>query len=199
MMKKQDHGFIFLMTLIVTAIMSLLTLTSMNQIALYFKAMNKQHKIHHNFYQLEAVALQLVRHVDTNHNCMSSQDAANQVVEKLLHFEGCALKQKGSDYRYFIEDLGMFPCLVVPIQNLKYASYHRRISVLRMEEGIPESLIQIRFITQGARLPCFSQERVISVGVVSWRYLSLLGTKQNTLSLTLSPKGARGFFVPYGI
>lgn len=170
-MKKQQ-GFIFLMTLIVVAVISLLVLTSMQHILLYHKAINKQEELHQNFYQLEAIALQLSRHAMFGADCVGHKDAANQVMQKLLRREGCSLREGVSDYQYFIEDLGAFPCLVVQKNGLRRASYHRRVSVVRMDEGYPVSLLQVRFITAGAVMKCEAKARVIRSGMSSWRYFA---------------------------
>lgn len=170
-MMKQS-GFIFLMTLMVVAVISLLVLTSMQHILLYHKAINKQEELHQNFYQLEEIALQLVQHAPLGADCVGYMDAANQVLQKLQHGAGCSLKEGASEYQYFIEDLGAFPCLVVRKHGLRRASYHRRVSVVRMAEGYPSSLLQIRFITAGAVMDCEATQRVIRSGVSSWRYFA---------------------------
>lgn len=169
---KKLRGFIFLMTLMVVAVISLLVLTSMQHILLYHQAINKQEELHQNFYQLEEIALQLAQHTALAAECVGHKDAANQVMHKLLQGEGCSLKEDSSEYQYFIEDLGAFPCLVVRKQGLRRASYHRRVSVVRMEEGYPASLLQIRFIIAGPVMDCMATERVIRSGVSSWRYFA---------------------------
>lgn len=173
-MKKQYQGFIFVMTLITTAVISLLVLTSMQHILLYYKAINKQEQLHQSFYQLEEVTLQLARSpvASVDAGCVTHTDSANQVMQKLMHREGCALQKAAFDYQYFIEDLGEFPCLLVYEQGQKRATYHRRISVVQMEEGYPASLLQIRFITKGSILKCDRKEHSIGLGVSSWRYLA---------------------------
>lgn len=167
-----QQGFIFVMTLIITAVISLLVLTSMQHILLHYKAINRQEELHQNFYQLEAIATQLAQHRIMRQECVSHQDAANQVVQKLANLEGCALTLGGNDYLYFIEELGVFPCLVVREHGLKRATYHRRVSVLHIDKGMPGALLQVRLISSGLAMDCPAKERVITVGITSWRYLA---------------------------
>jgi len=93
--------------------------------------MNKQEALHQSFYQLEEVVLQLARSslASVDHDCVTHTDSANQAMQKLIHRAGCSLKNGASDYQYFIEDLGEFPCLVVRQKGKKHATYHRRVSV----------------------------------------------------------------------
>jgi hypothetical protein len=71
-----------------------------------------------------------------------------------------------------IEDLGEFPCLVIDSGDRKRASYHRRISVVQTDDGVPTSFLQIRFISSGGAGKCYNKEHTVTFGVSSWRYLS---------------------------
>lgn len=173
-MSKNYQGFIFLMTLMMTTIISLLVLTGMQHLLLFYKVINKQEETHHHFYQLEQLALQLAstpREI-TQGPCFIDKESANSVVRKLLQQEGCVLKKNNLNYRYYIEDLGEFPCLVVYKNGQKRATHHRRISIAQMEEGLPNALMQLRLISIGSLLHCLNEEHTIALGVSSWRYLS---------------------------
>lgn len=171
-MKNRHQGFIFFMTLIVISVISLLVLTSMQHILLYYKAINRQDALHQNFYQLEEVTLQLAKSslASIEQACVAHKDSANQSIQKLIAGKGCSLKNANSEYRYFIEDLGQFPCLLVSQKGKKHATSHRRVAVVQIEEGQPASLLQIRYITVGRILKCQTQEHMITLGVSSWRY-----------------------------
>ena len=175
-MKKHAQGFIFLMTLICTAVISLLIVTSMQHILLYYKAINKKEALHHHFYQLEEVAMELAQtafSADTE-GCVSKKDSANQVIQQLARHEGCSLKHGTTRYQYLIEDLGEFPCLISFKKGQKRATQHRRVSVIQMEEEFPFSLLQLRFIALGSAAPCLETEHAIALGVSSWRYFASL-------------------------
>ena len=167
-MKKQEQGFIFLVTLLIIGVISLLILVSMQHILLYHKAINQQEVQHQNFYQLESIVLHLAhkRLVAIDQVCIVHKDSANQVLQKLVHLKGCTL----GGYQYLIEDLGEFPCFVVNIGSKKRATHHQRVSVVQLEEGIPKSLLQMRFIHVGGIVNCPINERFVSLGVSSWRY-----------------------------
>ena len=169
---KQCNGFILLVTMIIIAVISLLILTSMQHILLYYKAINKQELLHRSFYQFEKVAYQLTHSgfSSINRACIVYADSANQIIQNLLHHQGCSLSN--SSYYYLIEDLGEFPCLITNHKGRKYATHHQRISVMQMEEGIPSSFLQIRFISVGGTIACFTKEHSIRLGISSWRYFS---------------------------
>ncbi|MFJ1268080.1 type II secretion system protein [Legionella lytica] len=170
-MKRQEQGFIFLIVLLITAVISLLVVSSMQHLLLYFKASNHQEALHQRFYQLEALALQLAQQKSSVSSCIRHQDAANRALDILLQHQGCSFKDGELSYQYFIEDLGFFPCLVVYEQGQKHASHHQRISVLSLEEGVPVSFLQIRYLSASTMANCTGKERLIRLGISSWRYL----------------------------
>lgn len=173
-MKNTNRGFIFLMTLITTAVITLLVLTSMQHILLYHKAINNQEQLHQNFYQLEEQALQLARKglASIDAACLLRKSSVNQSMEQLMHLRGCSLKKNHLDYRYLIEDLGEYPCLVVYKKGHKLATTHRRVSVMQLREGYPASFLQLRFISAASVINCLVKEHVVAEGVSSWRYLA---------------------------
>jgi hypothetical protein len=173
-MKQKKKGFILVLTLVITGIISLLTLTGMQHLLLYYKAMNHQEKLQDNFYQLEKVALELAHQPVMPSTCIDYIDNANQVLDRLLHQQGCSREKDLIQYQYYIEDLVNFPCLVIQQKTQKFASHHQRITVMSIEEGFPLSLLQIRWVSVGEKISCNSKENRVSLGVSSWRYLPSL-------------------------
>ncbi|WP_392536862.1 type II secretion system protein [Legionella sp. 227] len=172
---SQDKGFILLVTMLIMGVIGLLILTSMQHTLLYYKAINKHEVVHQNFYQLEDVALQLLhQHTDLPQDCVIHTDSANQVTHHLLHNKGCSLIIGETQYKYYIEDLGEFPCLRAYYRGRNTATHHQRVTVVPVENGTPGALLQIRFISGGRVVPCLAKEHSISLGVSSWRYLPSL-------------------------
>lgn len=172
-LKQPTQGFILVVTLLIITVISVLVVTSMQHILLYYKAINRQEVLHQRFYQLENVASQLAhaKLTSLNRSCIVDEDAANQVMNNLLHQKGCSLADGVVHYQYLIEDLGEFSCLITLKQGQKHATLHRRVSVVQIQENIPTSFLQIRFITVGGMANCLSQEHFIPLGTSSWRYL----------------------------
>lgn len=173
-MKSHCSGFIFLMTFCVILVISLLALAGMQQVLLYYKAINRQEALHQNFYQLEHFAMQLVRSssLHTRKDCYLQEDNANTVIKKLIN-KGCSIIFSQKKYIYGIEDLGEFPCLVLDKEGQKYISHHFRVTVLQEEQDKASSVIQLRFIKSGSSsLFCSEEEIWVKEGVSSWRYLS---------------------------
>ena len=173
-MKQRCEGFIFLLTLCIILVVSLLLITSLHHILLYHKALNQQEIQHRNFYQLEHLARQLVltSRAAMDKDCIVAKDAPNQIIQQLIHNQGCLLVIGQSKFRYMIEDLGDFPCLVVHQQQQKYASHHTRISMLMIgEDDSTTSVLQLRWIRASAFLECIGIEHSVNSGISSWRYL----------------------------
>jgi hypothetical protein len=174
-MSKRCDGFILFMTLCIVLVISLLLLTCMQHVLLYYKALNKQEIRHQNFYQLENLALQLVSTKHLAKQCLEQRDAPNQVIHDLMNNEGCLLDIEQHKYRYFIEDLGDFACLLVHEKQRKTATHHFRITiVLLADEENAASALQIRFIKPSEVVGCLGKEHFVRAGLSSWRYLPTL-------------------------
>ncbi|MDR3501469.1 MAG: type II secretion system protein [Legionella sp.] len=169
-MKRRQQGFIFLIVLLITAVISLLVVSSMHHLLFYFKVTNHQEALHQRFYQLEAVARQLAQKPPSS-GCIRHQDLANHALNTLLQHQGCSFNDGELSYQYVLEDLGTFPCLVVYEQGQKRTSHHQRISVVLMEEGVAVSFLQIRSISSSTIAHCAGDERLVRLGMSSWRYL----------------------------
>ncbi|KTD65437.1 hypothetical protein [Legionella shakespearei] len=172
-MSKHCGGFVFLMTLSIISIITLLLMTSMQQVLLYHKAINRQEKEHQSFYQLEAIALQLARKQDLLLSaCVRNKDGPNGVIDALVHNEGCLLTAGQIRYRYYIEDLGAFPCLVSQHGDMKQATHHLRITLLQMAEEAhdPLAVLQIRYLKPEPSAVCPGREHRVAEGISSWRY-----------------------------
>lgn len=145
----------------------------MQHILLYYKAINQLETLHHNFYQLESVAMQLVdaKSQLLDKRCVLTEDAPNKIMQRLRRYEGCPLEVGGYHYRYFVEELGDYPCLIATRDTKKVSTHHRRISVVSIGDKRSDSLVQLRSIEAIKYQFCEGKERVLPLGVSSWRYL----------------------------
>ena len=171
-MKKQCSGFIFLMTLCVILVISLLLITCLHHILLYHKALNQRELQHQRFYHLEDLAVELAHaSVATNTDkCIEHGDAANEVIQRLIDNQGCSFIDGQARYRYLIEDLGDFPCLVLSLQ--KHASRHIRVTLLLLtDDENTASVLQLRFIKPSANIHCTGEVHIVTEGISSWRYI----------------------------
>jgi hypothetical protein len=174
---RESDGFIFIMTLIITSVVSLLVLTCMQHILLYQGVMKSLELQHQNFYQMEALAQQLlsVKHVQVNKACVVPEDNPNDLMHKLMRSDGCSLELYSEHYHYFIEDWDGTDCLVINIKGVQYSVHHRRVSLIHTtKNGLPRSFIQLRGISAIKLLPCQGIVHEVLVGVSSWRYVAEL-------------------------
>jgi type II secretory pathway pseudopilin PulG len=171
-MKSQNNrGFILIMTLCIVAIISMLLLTCMQHLLLYSNAINKQELFQHEFYQLEQLALQLIKG-PLDSQCLSFQDAANQSFERVKAHNACFLSLGKNSYYYLIEDMGVLPCWMIHKKSWNYSAQRLRLSVLKdsnVEYNSP--LLQIGLFKAVSLVPCFEQEHSVPEGVISWRYV----------------------------
>jgi hypothetical protein len=174
--KKSNGGFIFLMTLCFILIISILLITSLQQILLYQKGLTQQEEQHQQFYQLEHLARQLSDYPNLaiEKNCLLSEKSANQSIEELLDHKACSLVIQKKSYRYLLEDLGDFPCLVLHEKRKKRASHHWRVSIVSFsDDESTASALQIRSIKASKTMTCTEEEHRVNEGISSWRYFTI--------------------------
>jgi hypothetical protein len=170
-MMKQGAGFIFFMTLCILSVISILLVTCMHHVLLYHKAINQLEQRHQNFYQLEQLATLIINTAQSNSSCLKSSNTPNQIIIQLLNNRGCLITVGSSRFRYMIEDLGDFPCLMVK----QRASHHLRLSMVLLADGEHEaSGLQLRLIQSSEKKECFGKIHQINSGISSWRYFSSL-------------------------
>lgn len=175
-MSSRNSGFILLMTLLIIMVLSLLTLTGLHHLMLYYKASNRLEERHQNVYQLEQVALELAatKYSDLDKNCVINKDSANQVISQLRNNEGCSLVLGKKKYQYLIEELNELPCLIVLNGEGTHSTHHRRVSLMLLNSNGPNSILQIRYLTSIPHQPCMGTEHIVSAGISSWRYVAAL-------------------------
>lgn len=173
-MRKRTKGFILLMTLSLISIMSLLVLAGIQQAFFFHKAILMQEEQYQEFYELEALILNLAAKSSFSRSCIESGNSPNQVIQRLKQNDACIIKKENKKYLYLIEDLGTFPCLTINNFEKKFSSHHLRISLLFSGDGfnIPDRILQIRVIRKETFLSCQDKEHWVNAGVSSWRYLS---------------------------
>lgn len=168
----KEKGYIFAFTLCIVSLISVLVLSSMQQMLLYQRAMNKQEQAHQYFYDLERIIHYLIALPEKERiSCVQHQDSANEVLHQVLKKEGCALKTDKANYHYVIEDLGNYPCLMINDKTTIKATHHFRFTVAQDKPLQPSSIMQVRVIQPVPLLQCDSEVRYVDAGISSWRYL----------------------------
>lgn len=169
----RQQGAIFVLTLILLSLISVLLLTSMQHLVLYQRATVNQELQHQHFYQLEQVMDQLITDTTTwsRLSCFLDQDKANTVMSQLAQ-QGCTMTMNQEQYSYLIEDLGEYPCLVVAYPGVTHATHHFRVSLIHQEhDDFSRTLLQVRIIRLGEKTRCAAHRQLVALGVSSWRYL----------------------------
>ena len=163
---------VLLTTIIMIVILTMLVLTLMQAVFLYITVSNQVVIKHEALYQLEAAAHQLMR-IKKDPNCMVTDEDPNQVVDRLLHNQGCLFKDNNHLYYYVIDDLGLYPCLQMVFGQKKYSSHHWLISAASAPPR--QDVLQLRIAEPVRAIYCdFSAARQINRGMISWRYLPFL-------------------------
>ena len=165
----RQEGMVLLMTIIMVVIMTLLVLSLMQDVLLYFKVSHQVVNKHRDLYQLEAIANRISKAV-FEPDCVFTDTNPNQIVAMLSHHDGCVFADHGRQYDYLIDDLGIYPCLHLRSNKKLYSSHHWLISVAT--QSAPQSLLQLRVAQPYRLLDCeLLETREINNGGLSWRYV----------------------------
>jgi hypothetical protein len=153
--------------------MSLLLLASMQHVLLYQRASNKQEEGHQRFYELEHIARHLIdAPIDKLQACMIKQNLANKALQQVKDKGRCTITVKKNNYRYLIEDLGEYSCLIGLHKGAKKSTHHFRFTLLSLLDKNPPSLVvQIRVIRLAKSFSCTKNVKYVALGISSWRYI----------------------------
>lgn len=171
-MRKRQDGIVLITTILFIAVLSLLVLSQMQLVFLDYKALNQLTEQHDSFLQLETVAKKLMSTdwSKSGHCGLASHDP-NEVLQLLKNKRGCVLIHKKHPFYYFIENLGVFPCLQTKVNEIVYSTQHQRISILSTRDS---TVLQLRIAKQAKLEHCsHDQMRWSKLGLLSWRYLTL--------------------------
>jgi hypothetical protein len=168
-MKEPYKGFVLVLTLVLIFLITLLVMTGQHHTLAYSTAIKKQEEQQQHFYKLEDSLLKIARAPQFK-GCYEHHDAPNEVIIRLARNEGCLLKSEESDYRYMVEDLGVFPCLIVFSKEKKRSTHHLRITLVSIGLNASRAVLQVRYIKPSNDFTCVGVERIALPGINSWRY-----------------------------
>ena len=171
---KPQQGYILILTLCISAVLSLLMVSSLQHVLLYHNAANRQESSHQRFFQLEYAARKLIKVTKKERDdCFYQHNLANLVIQQLINKKGCKLTINTTNYQYLVEDLGEYPCLVTVYRGNHRATHHFRVTILaESTQDKPSSLIQIRVIKHSRQIECLGKRVNVAPGISSWRYFS---------------------------
>ena len=164
------QGYILFMTLSLIAIVSMLLLSCMQHLLLYYKAINKQEFFQQEFYQLEQMAMQLI-HGPVDLQCVRHQDEANQSVNFVKTDKACVLNVENNIYRYLVEDMGIQPCWVTNKKGTIYSATRLRLTISKVVSST-ENLVflQVGYIKSATLASNLDHKQNVDEGVTSWRF-----------------------------
>ncbi len=173
---KRIGGFILITTLMMIMIISLLLLTRLQALLLYTKITARHEIYHQDFYRLESLAKKLMANNPSQlpHRCRREMDDPNEALKRLKQNKACLLTENQMSYLYFIEDLGIQPCLVVQRGKRQLSSHHWRYTLGFIKEGEINAVLQTRMIVSAKRNECMQTAKPVKTGISSWRYLPSL-------------------------
>ncbi len=178
-MNNQQSGMVLLTTMMMIVILTLLVLSLMQGVFLYIKSCNQVMANHHVFHQMEGIANTLDL---ANAACVVWDKNPNQLVDMLLANQGCVVVDGTRQYRYVLEDLGLYPCLQILMDEFMHGSHHWLVTLASMQP--PNIILQMRmarpFVTD--RCESSSSQRIYS-GIVSWRKLG--GLDRNSMRVKI--------------
>lgn len=177
-MNRLQTGFVLVTTMMLLAVLTLLILSVMQGLLLYIKSGNQTVMNHRLFYQMEALANRLDV---TAPFCKVHDKNPNQLIQMLLNHQGCIRVDGSHRFAYVIEDMGLFPCLQVMVDEVGQGSHHWLVTITTLEPS--QMVLQIRIAKPEATLICsLLPAKQIPSGIVSWRTLGHVPTKKWTFS-----------------
>lgn len=164
-MNNNQRGIILLTTMMMIGILTLLVLSLMQGVFLYIKSSHQVMTNHQVFRQMEIMSTQLKL---TNTDCMAQDKSPNQLVDMLLAKQGCIMTDGTYQYRYVVEEVGLYPCLQLVVDGELKNSHHWLVTVASMQ--LPEWVVQMRIARPLGSSTCeLAMARQIHSGVISWR------------------------------
>ena len=173
-MSVRNHqcGIVLITIMILLTGLSLLVVSQLSQVFIYYKALNQTIEKEQNFYQLETEAIKLSIKVASiqQRSCVVKEKDPNEIIFLLQDNQGCWINHKQQQFYYLIEDLGIFPCLRVTSNKGTKSTHHWRISISKKAQN--SSFLQLRFSSLAEDVQCEKKEiNLIKTGLLSWRYL----------------------------
>ena len=158
---------VLLTTIVMIVVLTMLVLTLMQAIFLYIKVNHQVVRKHDALYALETVAYSLMIS-EKNKECLVHIEDPNQVIEQLSHQLGCVIHDNGREYHYLIDDLGVFPCLQIQLDEKIYSSQQWLISVASSPPQ--QEIMQLRIAKPVMAIACDQGDALqINRGLMSWR------------------------------
>lgn len=150
-------------------LISLLVLSLLQGVWLYFKACNHIANNNSELYEIEAAAhsLSMKKNLFIKNTCTVQSQNPNQVINFLRQKKVCHYNFNKFSYTYVLEDLGTDPCLRISNADRTYPSHHWRLTIMA-NKG---SIMQLRFLKPDNYETCHQQIRLIENEIISWRYL----------------------------
>lgn len=166
----REKGMVLLTSVMFIVILNLLVLTELQMIFVSYQSLNQLKQKHEFFFQFELLAKKLIQNNRaTGGACTIAEQDPNDIVLLLKNKKGCKLNQNNYEFNYFIETLGVFPCLQTEVEKRRYSTEHLRYTI--RAEGKYQALLQIR-IAKLTQLEVCENPVQIPLGVLSWRYNS---------------------------
>ena len=176
-MTGRQQGMILFNTMMMISVFTLLIVSQMQIICLQFKSFNHVLFRHQSFQKLNVqahrlVAASLAEGWPSGSCLIQESKGADELMERLKRNEGCRIVDEKQQYYYFIEDLGLFPCLQITRNNIHYSTRHWRLTIMAIIRQRPITL-QLRIAMIAEPGICVDNPPIsVDAGIISWRNVS---------------------------
>ncbi len=165
-MMKRQHGFILMLMMVVTALISMLLVVSTQEVLNYRKVSQHWFQRLHDERLFEAWGLKNA--MSPLLSCMTNDGNPKTIFEKTTTGGGCIQALPEATIHYVYADLGDFPCLQIKSNQKNWVSHHW-LMMAYFESAYTQMRLQIRIATLGDKqLLCAQQPQFIKTGLVSW-------------------------------
>lgn len=142
-MLKLKDGFVLFITITILSVLSILIFSLLNFTVLSSKVINQLANSQNLFYKMEELSLKFSK--DMKYyiaKCSSKSISISQLNANIIFNKGCRFIEEKFQYYYIFSDLGVFSCLEIEIEKIKYDSHHWILSIF--DANYPEKIFYYR-------------------------------------------------------
>ncbi|MDF1757134.1 MAG: pilus assembly PilX N-terminal domain-containing protein [Legionellaceae bacterium] len=163
-MRSENKGFIFITTIVILLVLTMLVISIQNSLYLHIKLTNNLINSHKSFYATEELAVKISNNIENYLMPSCINDNLDMNIKK-IEKGGCVLEDKERKYNFLIGRIGDYPCLQIKVGDILFSSTHWLIVLAPLGE---ERLMKIRVATPNTSSSCNAHNfKNINSGIMS--------------------------------
>lgn len=172
-MRRLQSGSVLLIGLLLFGLTAAFVLVQLDMLFWYRKAFQSSQIRQENRVELERLlaTLRISLPALSTQSCFvkAGVNHPHTAVSELESPRACVYKKNNQSYHYWVEDLGVQPCLLIRHHDQSFSTHHWRVSAGVVDAYV--QVIQIQFAIKDDTMLCpeNTPRRFIESGIQSWR------------------------------